>query len=132
MAGLTLDAGALIAADRLDRRFWTYWKLAMRRQIVVTVPASVVAEAWRSPRNANMARVLAATRVEPLDEILARRAGELCGATGWEDSVDAAVVVSGAQRGDAILTADPHDMQILTGAIGMRGPVIDLTVLPRQ
>ena len=32
MAGLTLDAGALIAADRNERRFWRFWKLAMRRE----------------------------------------------------------------------------------------------------
>jgi hypothetical protein len=29
VAGLTLDSGALIAAERGDRRFWAFWKEAI-------------------------------------------------------------------------------------------------------
>jgi len=50
--------------------------------------------------------------VDPLDEALAKSAGELCGKTA-ADVVDAAVVASAARRGDAILTSDPRDLQRL-------------------
>jgi len=51
--------------------------------------------------------------VEPLDEALAKSAGELCGKAKVADVVDAAVVASAARRGDAILTSDPRDLRRL-------------------
>jgi hypothetical protein len=51
--------------------------------------------------------------VDPLDEALAKSAGELCGKTKVADVVDAAVVASAARRGDAILTSDPRDLRRL-------------------
>jgi predicted nucleic acid-binding protein len=51
--------------------------------------------------------------VDPLDEALAKAAGELCGKAKVADVVDAAVVASAARRGDAILTGDPRDLRRL-------------------
>jgi hypothetical protein len=51
--------------------------------------------------------------VDPLDEALAKSAGELCGRAKLADVVDAAVVASAARRGDAILTSDPRDLRRL-------------------
>jgi predicted nucleic acid-binding protein len=116
MAGLTLDSGALIAADRNDRRFWVLWKEALRRGADVTVPAPVVAQAWRGNRNARMAQLLAACVVEPLSESDARDAGELCGRVKTSDAIDACVVVSAAARGDAVVTSDVHDITYLVQA----------------
>lgn len=126
MAGITLDAGALIAAERGTARFWGYWKKAVADGVPVVVPASVLAEAWRGPRNARMAMVLRGCRVEPLTPLLARRAGELCGRAGSQDSVDAIVVTSAALRGDAIITSDPADLRQLVTVLGRRIDVIDL------
>jgi hypothetical protein len=55
---------------------------------------------------------------KPLDSARARLTGILCGRTGSSDVVDAAVVVSAAQRGDLILTADPDDLRPLAAAVG--------------
>ena len=38
--GLTLDSGALIAAEKGEKRFWTYWEEALDRRAVVTVPVA--------------------------------------------------------------------------------------------
>ena len=35
--GLTLDSGALIAAEKGDKRFWTYWEEALDRRAVVVL-----------------------------------------------------------------------------------------------
>src|SRR5262249_13619328 len=77
VAGLTLDSGALIAFERADRGVVAYLKEALRRGVDVPVPAIVVAEVWRGGRRAaRIAALLPACIVEPLDEPLARLAGE--------------------------------------------------------
>jgi predicted nucleic acid-binding protein len=113
MAGLTLDTGALIAAERGDLRFWALWKDALRRDVDVTVPAAVVAQAYRGPRSAVVNRVLSACTVEPLDEERARRAGKLLTASRTSDVVDASVVAGAAARGDDVATSDPEDIHRL-------------------
>lgn len=134
MAGLTLDAGALIAADRGDRRFWAYWKEAERRDVDVTVPSAVLVQAWRGGggRNARMAMLLAACEVEGLDESLAKQAGVLCGRSGTADVVDAVLIVSAARRNDDVLTSDPADLAHLTVLSDGVGSVLDLTRLPER
>jgi hypothetical protein len=52
VVGLTLDSGALMAAERGDRRFWALWELAEQRDVDVTVPANVVSQAYRGARQA--------------------------------------------------------------------------------
>ena len=113
MAGLTLDAGALIAAERGNRIFWALWKEAERRDLDVTVPAPVVVQVYRGARSAVVARLLRACIVEALDETRARRAGVLCGDSGQADVTDAVVVSSAAVRGDDIVTSDPSDLAVL-------------------
>lgn len=111
---MTLDTGALVAADRNDRRFWAFYAAATRAEVVVVVPAACVAEAWRSPRQARLAQLLKGCRVEALDETTARAAGELCARAGTDDPVDAAVMASAARRGgDLVVTADPRDLRTL-------------------
>ncbi len=119
MAGLTLDTGALIAADRNDREFWAFFKEASEREVVPVIPAPVLAQAWRSSRQARLAQVVNACFVEPLEESLARTAGELLGRAKVSDVVDAAVVASAAGRGDIVLTSDPRDLRRLAAvAVG--------------
>ncbi|MGH8896993.1 MAG: twitching motility protein PilT [Egibacteraceae bacterium] len=132
MAGLTLDAGALIAADRGDRRFWAYWKEAERRDVDVTVPSAVLVQAWRGGRNARMAMLLAACEVEDLDEFLAKQAGVLCGRSETADVVDATLIVSAARRNDDVLTSDPADLAHLAVLSDGVGSILDLTRLPER
>lgn len=49
-AGLTLDSGALIAAEKSSRRVWQLLKAASERGAAVTVPAVVLAQVWRGIR----------------------------------------------------------------------------------
>jgi predicted nucleic acid-binding protein len=126
MAGLTLDAGALIAAERGDRRFWAIWKEAERRDVDVTVPATVVAQVFRGARAAVIHRLLKACVVEPLDDARARRAGRLCAASKTSDVVDASVVASAATRGDDVVTGDPTDLRRLAAATHGVGRLIVL------
>lgn len=81
------------------------------------VPAPVVTQAWRSGRQANLARALKDCRVEVVDEDLARRAGELCARARTTDAVDAIVVASAARRGDAVVTSDPFDISRLAAHV---------------
>ena len=119
MAGLTLDAGALIAAERGDRRFWALWERAESRDADVTVPANVIAQVYRGAQSAVVARLLKACIIEPVDERLAKRVGELCGKAPVDDVVDACVVVGAASRRDYIVTSDKADIARL--AARMRG-----------
>ncbi|HEX7292269.1 MAG TPA: hypothetical protein VF250_14190, partial [Conexibacter sp.] len=78
MAGLTLDAGALIAYERGDRRIRRLLKIAFGRGVTPTIPAIVLAEVWRGDsKDAPVARLLTWCRIEPLDEQRARAAGKL-------------------------------------------------------
>lgn len=125
MAGVTLDAGPLIALERRDRRMEAWVAEAATRSVVLVVPAPALAEVWRGgPRSALLARALTFCDVDAVDEVLARRAGELLAAAGGSATVDALVVASAARRGDLLLTADPDDMRPLAVAAGVRLAVL--------
>ena len=113
MAGVTLDTGALIAAERNDRRFWVWWKWLTSRGVVATVPSPAVAQAWRDPRNVRISIVLGGCREVAMDASASRRTGELCARAGTADVVDAFVVRGAADRGDHVLTSDPDDLRVL-------------------
>lgn len=119
--GVTYDTGALLAAERGDRRMWLRHARLLERGITPTVPAPVLAEAWRGgPRAANLARLLVACEIEPLTDDQARRVGELAGRTRQRDIVDLAVVEGAARRGDGILTSDPGDLGTIARAASAR------------
>lgn len=122
---MTLDSGALVAVERGDRSTARLVEAALRRGSHLTVPAAVLTEVWRGgARQHHVSRLLAGCSIEPLDETLARAAGELLGRTGTDDPVDAIVAQSAARRGDVVLTSDPDDLQRLAddlGTIRVRG-----------
>lgn len=111
MAGVTLDTGVFIALERRKRRALALWAEWIRTATTLTVPTVVIAEWWRD-RQWDAARWLAGIDVEPVDESLARIAGEALGdlRLGREHTVDAIVMASAAQRGDTVHTADFEDM----------------------
>lgn len=120
MNGLTLDSGALIAFERNDRKVVTVLQTALKLGVGIAIPAGVVAQVWRDGRRqARLARLLQSrsVEVEPLDDLRARRAGQLCGATGTSDVVDASVVLCARQRGHAVLTSDVADLRRLDAAL---------------
>ena len=124
-AGITLDAGALIALDRGDKRLIALLDRALAQRLKFRVPSGVVGQAWRNGRvQGALARFLRIDEVEiiPLDEQLARACGELCGATDTADIIDASVVILARARGDYIVTSDPRDIRRL----GPTCPVIPI------
>lgn len=127
MAGLTLDAGALIAVDRGDRRVISQLKRWLQDGTRITVPATAFAQAWRGPRNANLSRFSQLCAVEPFTELAARRAGELCSAAGTSDIVDASVVVSAGSRSDDILTSDVDDLSRLAPFVPRVGRILSIS-----
>jgi predicted nucleic acid-binding protein len=114
VAGVTYDTGALVAAERNDRRMWALHAGFLAEEVVPTVPAPVLAEAWRGgPRQASLSRLLAMCDVEPMTESQARAVGELVGRSGHQDVVDVAVIEGARRRGESVVTSDPRDLQRL-------------------
>jgi hypothetical protein len=118
-SGLTLDSGALIAAEKGTARFRAIWKEAVERSAVVTVPVDVISQVWRG-NSPTIARILNACEIETLDEARAKRIGALLAKSKTSDVVDAAVVLGASDRGDAIVTSDPEDVQRLLAAAGIK------------
>ena len=115
-AGIVLDAGALIALDRGDKRMIALLQRALIQGRAFRVPAGVVGQVWRDGRvQVTLSRFLRSEGVEviPLDEQLARSCGELCGATNSRDIIDASVVILARERRDPIVTSDPDDLRRL-------------------
>jgi hypothetical protein len=118
MSGLTYDTGALIAADRNDRRLWARHAGLLAEEAVITVPAPVVAEAWRGGRRqANLSRLLALCLVEDLTYEQARSVGSLAASAHHPDIVDVTVVEGALRRGDAVLTSDPVHLAAIADAV---------------
>lgn len=116
MAGLTLDAGALIAYERGDERMREILAVAYARGLVPTIPAIALAEVWRGDaKDARVARLLKACSIESVDERLARAAGSLRRATAESGTIDACLAIGVRRRRDAIATSDPSDMRALLG-----------------
>jgi predicted nucleic acid-binding protein len=76
------------------------------------VPAVVVAEWWRvDSRRSRL--ILERVDVEPVSERLAKIAGEAVAVVPGATAVDAIVMASAAQRGDAVFTSDLDDLDRL-------------------
>ncbi|HEY2017986.1 MAG TPA: PIN domain-containing protein [Bryobacteraceae bacterium] len=115
-AGIVLDAGALIALDRGDKRMIALLHRALAQGRAFRVPVGVVGRAWRDGRfQTTLARFLRSEEVEivPLDEHLARSCGELCAAANVPDVIDASVVILARERRCPIITSDPNDLRRL-------------------
>ena len=114
MSGLTYDSGALIAAERGDRRMWLIHARALARGVRPTVPAGALAEVYRSGRQANLRRLLAGCDIEPLDGVRAQAAGALLGRCAADPgAVDASVAECALRRGDAVVTANAGHLRAL-------------------
>lgn len=121
-----LDAGALIAIDRRDRKVGAMLRVAQRERLTVRTSAGVVAQVWRDgSRQAGLAKVLGGVDVVALDLPIAKRIGTLLGEVGRSDVVDAHVARL-TEPGDRLLTSDPGDMRDLLGERARRVNVVSV------
>jgi hypothetical protein len=118
--GVTYDTGALVAAERNDRRMWALHAGLLAEEITPTVPTPVLAQAWKGggPRQASLARLLAMCVTEALLDEQARRVGALTARAQRQDIVDVTVVEGALRRGDAVVTADRSDLERIANAAG--------------
>jgi PIN domain-containing protein len=108
---IVYDAGALVAADRNDRKFFALHKAALLTGRHVYVPAPVLTQTWRGgARQASLARVLKGCAILPTEEDVARTAGTLLGMSGTDDAVDAIVVATAMKLVASVVTSDPKDL----------------------
>lgn len=120
--GVTLDAGALIALDRDNRRVIVLLARAQETSARVTIPATALAQAVRNPaRQARLARLVRqpATDVVALDRVDATGVGRILAASGTADAVDAHVVLCARRAGQAVATNDPDDLHQLDPTLSL-------------
>lgn len=124
---LVYDAGALIAAERNDRRLWALHARALQRGVRAIVPAGCVVEVWRSGRQASLARLLEGCEIEPLDADHARRSGALRrGVAEGSGAIDATVAEAALRRRAAVVSSDRGDIERLAVSARRRVAVIDV------
>ena len=122
MSGVTLDAGALIALDRNDRRVLVLLARARELGARVTVPATALARAIRRPATqVRLARLIRqpTTDLRTLDAVDATSVGILLGASRTKDIADAHVVICAKRAKQAIVTSDPEDLLRLDPAASL-------------
>jgi hypothetical protein len=125
MRPVVYDAGPLIAAERNDRRFWAEHRVRLELAMVPFVPAPIVAQVSRSPKQAQLRRLLRGCEVIPLDEAGAHQAGALLGGSGTTDIADAALVSFAVARMADIVTSDRRDIRRLVSKTGARLRIVD-------
>ncbi len=118
--GITLDAGGLIALDRNNRRIIALLERATELGLRITIPATALAQAMRSPaRQARLSRLIrhVSTDLVSLNGPDATAVGLLMARTGTADIVDAHVVLCAQRTGQAVVTSDPDDLRRLDASL---------------
>lgn len=119
-----LDAGALIAIERRDRRIEAMLRVLHEQRVPLWTSAAVVAQVWRNARKqALLARILPGVGVRALAPGDDTRIGELLAATGTDDVIDGHVALL-ADDTDRIMTSDPGDLARLIAARGVDAEII--------
>jgi hypothetical protein len=125
MSGAVYDAAVLIGAERSDRRLWAEHRVRLEAGVVPVVPAPVVAQVSRSPRQVQLRRLLRGCDVVALDESTAHAVGRLLGRSGTNDVIDATVVTMAIAAQAHIVTGDRIDISQLANAAGARLVIIE-------
>ncbi|HSZ30747.1 MAG TPA: hypothetical protein VK784_13465 [Pseudonocardiaceae bacterium] len=97
------DTGALIAAERNDRRMWALHADFPVEEVAPVVPAPV----------------LAMCNVEWMTEDQARQVSVLAGRSGHDDVVDVTMVEGALRRGDAVVTSNREHLEKVGQAAGL-------------
>lgn len=126
MRPIVYDTGVLIAADRSERRTWADHRIRLEAGIVPLVPTPVIAQASRSPRQAQMRRLLRGCEVVPFDEPAAHAAGALLGRTRTKDVVDASVAALAVRHGADVVSDDAEDIRRLLSAVRAKVSILDV------
>jgi hypothetical protein len=109
-----LDTGALLALDHPSKALLMQARLdeLRRRGGLICVPAGAVAQAWRSPRQVRLARLLGASDVDVaiMTLAVARSVGLVCAQSGHRDVIDVHVVLCARGRHYAVATSHPDDI----------------------
>lgn len=119
-----LDSGALIAIDRRDRKVGAMLRVLQREAAPVRTSAGAVAQVWRAgQRQVNLARTLPGLDIAVLEELAARKVGELLGLSGTSDLVDAHVALL-VHPGGQVLTSDDQDIKALLRTRRVKATVV--------
>ena len=124
MRPVVYDTGVLIAADRSERRTWAEHRVRLEAGVVPIVPAPVVAQASRSPKQVELRRLLRGCEIVPFDEIAAHAAGSLLGKTHTTDVVDASVAVLSIRRGADVITDDAKDIRRILSVARAKASIV--------
>lgn len=117
MKPIVYDAGVLIAADRNDRRRWAEHRVRLEAGQLPLVPAAIVAQVSRAPKQVELRRFLRGCDIVSLGESDAHRVGAILGRTKTRDVIDACVAELAARVGADVLTSDPHDLERLLDGV---------------
>lgn len=121
---MVLDAGALVAVDRRNRKVGGVLARAKHKDVQVVTSAAVVAQVWRNgSRQVNLARMLQGFDIRPLSAVGGRRIGELLAVTRTSDVVDAHVALL-TRDDDVVLTSDPDDIERLVTSLGVTASIV--------
>ena len=126
MISVVYDAGALVAAERNDRRMWAEHRVRLELGLSIKVPTPVVAQVSRSPKQVQLRRLLAGCEVVEFREADAHAAGRLLASSKTTDVVDAAVVELASRHRADIVTGDVDDLSKLAAATGARPRIIKI------
>lgn len=119
-----LDGGALVAVDKRDRMVGAMLRVLHRDGVPVITSGGVVAQVWREgSRQANLARILSGVDVDALDDLTARRVGELLRQNRSDDLVDTHVALL-VQPNDQVLTSDEPDIKALLRTRKVRARIV--------
>ena len=116
---LVLDSEGVSKLAAGDARTRAYLDSARARRAQAAASAITLTETLRGdPHDATVHRVLSRVTIVPVTAQIARRAGELLGATGLSGhrcAIDAVVAATalGLERPIVLLTSDPDDMNRL-------------------
>jgi hypothetical protein len=124
MRPVVYDTGVLIAADRSERRIWAEHRVRLEAGIIPIVPAPVVAQASRSPKQVQMRRLLRGCEVVSFHEAAAHTAGALLGKTRTRDVVDASVAVLSIRDGADVVSDDANDIQRLLSVARVKASIL--------
>jgi predicted nucleic acid-binding protein len=117
------DTGVLIAADRNERKVWAEHKVRLEAGMPPLVATPALAQASRSPEQAQLRRFLRGCEVVPFKETDAHRAGALLKKSRTRDVVDAAVVVLALEHDASIVSGDEQDLARLLRAAQSKLPI---------
>jgi predicted nucleic acid-binding protein len=116
---MILDAGPLIAIDRNRRTLAALMDAALEANQVLHTSEAIVAQVWRSPKQANLGKALNAMEVHS-EFGSGRHIGELLAKTGTSDPVDAHLAVLARRINEPILTSDVDDFSALAAQTQIR------------